>query len=323
MYYIGVNMNPLQTGIFVLRTDHFDDTVAHLYEHLFIARFKKLLIEKYKIITPYGWLDGEAFSDVVFLDFGFYQNEAKQLFESYVQSDHVFTHDEIQHELKRMGAELGLKLEPKDYNQVTEELRKIDKIGFTDIKEVDPAILDTRDFKGSKIILEKAAKQSYVDYTVTAGLTDLTLEESLVFLRSLPIIYDLIDSVVYDQEAYGDTKSYPLINTQNTMGAMAIYTFQKDYFSEEKLLKNLKTAFFQFGQMNRNVFEEWLQAYLKSFVNVKNWHTLTIDYYRYTGILTSREAVVAKMTPEAVLDLFSKLTFEITKTTDEHRVICY
>ncbi|MDQ5886238.1 MAG: hypothetical protein QG628_635, partial [Patescibacteria group bacterium] len=100
-------------------------------------------------------------------------------------------------------------------------------------------------------------------------------------------------------------------------------TFQKDYFSEEKLLKNLKTAFFQFGQMNRNVFEEWLQAYLKSFVNVKNWHTLTIDYYRYTGILTSREAVVAKMTPEAVLDLFSKLTFEITKTTDEHRVICY
>ncbi len=323
MYYIGVNMNPLQTGIFVLRTDHFDDTVAHLYEHLFIARFKKLLIEKYKIITPYGWLDGEAFSDVVFLDFGFYQNEAKQLFESYVQSDHVFTHDEIQHELKRMGAELGLKLEPKDYNQVTEELRKIDKIGFTDIKEVDPAILDTRDFKGSKIILEKAAKQSYVDYTVTAGLTDLTLEESLVFLRSLPIIYDLIDSVVYDQEAYGDTKSYPLSNTQNTMGAMAIYTFQKDSFSEAKLLKNLKTAFFQFGQMNRDLFEEWLQAYLKSFVNAKNWHTLTIDYYRYTGIITSREAVVAKMTPEAVLDLFSKLTFEISKTTEEHEDICY
>jgi hypothetical protein len=322
MYYRD-NMNPLQTGILVLRTDHFDDTVAHLYEHLFIAKFKKLLADKYKIITPYGWLDGETFSDVIFLDFGFYQNEVKQLFESYTQSDHVFTHDEIQHELKRMGAELGVKLEPKDYNQVTEELRKIDEIGFTDVKKMDPVILDATAFRGSKIISEKAAKQSYVDYTVTAGLTDLTLEESLVFLRSLPIIYDLIDSIVYAQEAYGDTKSYPLSNTQNTMGAMAIYTFQKDSFSEEKLLKNLKTAFFQFGQMNRDLFGEWLQAYLKSFVNAKNWHTLTIDYYRYTGILTSREAVVAKMTPEAVLDLFSKLTFEITKTTDEHKEICY
>ena len=206
MYYRD-NMNPLQTGILVLRTDHFDDTVTHLYEHLFIARFKKLLTEKYKIITPYGWLDGETFSDVIFLDFGFYKNEVKQLFESYTQSDHIFTHDEIQSELKRMGAELRVKLEPKDYDQITEELRKIDEIGFTDVKKMDPVILDATAFRGSKIISEKAAKQSYVDYTVTAGLTDLTLEESLVFLRSLPIIYDLIDSIVYAQEAYGDTKS--------------------------------------------------------------------------------------------------------------------
>ena len=50
-----------------------------------------------------------------------------------------------------------------------------------------------------------------------------------------------------------------------------------------------------------------LRTYANGFITTQTWNTLPIEYYRYAGVIASRNTIAELLTPEAVADVFSQI----------------
>lgn len=317
----GDKLNTLHTGVLHLDTTKFDNNTAHLYEHLIIAQFQVLFLQNYKVVTPYGWLNGETYAQRMFIDFGFYDADVEKLFFKYIEGGHAFTPDEINAQLSQLEAESRARMQIADMDKLMSELAEIDKIGFTNLDVIKVPVIDSDTPACDKsLIAEIPAEDDFTDHTVSVGLIDPTDDDSLAFLRILPIVYDLMHYTAHSVGGYGDNTSGPRRNKRGAMGAVAIYTFGTKKFSAPQYKKLLQRQFREYAKAD---LDGTIVPYLNGFTRTSTWSSMPLDYYKTTGILASRELIAGKITSETISDIISRLDIEITKTTDDHRHICH
>lgn len=66
----------MQANTYHIFTKDIDFDVAHLYEHMLIDSFNILLENRDRSKYLNGWVDGETFPEIIYIETGFYNDKA-------------------------------------------------------------------------------------------------------------------------------------------------------------------------------------------------------------------------------------------------------
>jgi|GEM_PF-3050998 len=309
--------NTAKTGLYRLQTQNIDWGVAHLYEHLLIRSFHELVSKKGYSPYLYGWVGGETFQDVMFVEYGFYNPDIERLFIDFMDGHHRINLDSLDNEITRLEAEDNVIITVKDKKQLERVLNDMDKAIFirVDANSDIEQLPELR--KGNSLMLqERRSKKSFKQVTIAVGLPDASLEDKALFLRLTPIIFDAMNERLFNLGAYENEASWPVCNTPHSaMLAHAIYTVKRGAISNNELTAIAKEAL---RGISLRSHEHELGYYASGFVDTPNWHTFPVDYFRYTGILVSKDQIAKLLTVPNVENILQRLKVHTLPTTQEH-----
>ncbi len=311
---ISMNTPTLTTALYSKPLNDVGWDVAHLYEHLVIARFKKYVHDKGYSGALYGWVSGETFPAVIFIEAGFYDPAVKSLFDTFMQSEADARIDlsMLDHELERLQAEEQAVVKKIDLLQLKSDLLRLDAQPFLDHEKTTSASLalaTTNKHTGSSLALEPTPNL-FVTNTVIVSLSDASTEDNALFLRLTPPLFAIIEEAVNAAGGYvltyEDTPSYN--QSRHGVYEVAQVSFRSTRYDSEALGTELTKAIACFDAHSRL---DALNAYREGFEKTETWSTLPIDYYRSTGILTSRHQIATNFTPEKVTDVIRRVIVTI------------
>lgn len=291
--------------------------VAHLYEHLLIQSFRAHVEASGYSPYLYGWVGGETFQGVLFIDYGFYNPALEELFVKFMQNTPRISLADLENEILRIQAEDRVLVDISNKKRLVELLKEMDKTTFTNVNDGDE-VRQIDDIAPSHppFMKEKRSAKSFKQITVAVGLPQASLEEKATFLRMTPIIFDAIDSALFSKGLYQNEVSWPVHNKHHdSMLAHAIYTVKKGTVSNKDIEKIAHEAL---ASIELRGHEKEIKYYADGFVGTPNWHTFPIDYYRYTGIISSKRRIAELLKVENLQGLMGKLQIQVTRTTPDH-----
>ncbi len=308
--------NYIRTGLYRLQDPSMDWGVAHLYEHLLIQSFRDHVAANGYSPYLYGWVSGETFEGMLFVEYGFYSADIEELFKSFMQRTSRVDLDMLDNEIRRIEAEDMVSIEVEDMVHLRQLLQDMDDAEFTNAEKVG-TIEQAEDIEDSRSILkERRAKKSFRQVTVAVGLPSANLEEKAIFTRLTPIIFDALNKVLFSAGMYENEVSWPAYNKpHHAMLAHAIYTIRKGTETDSEIKVIAERAV---SNIRLQGHEKELAQYIDGFVSTPNWHTFPIDYFRHTGLIVSRADIAALFTIENVERVLDKLKVDVLATSQEH-----
>lgn len=306
----------LRTGLYRLHDPNMDWGAAHLYEHLLIQSFHDVVVANGYSPYLYGWVGGETFEGVMFIEYGFYNPDIEKLFVKFIQQTPRVDLAMLKNEILRAEAEDMVLIDVSDFEQLTLRLESMDKAKFIDV-ETDSDIEQINSISGAQsVIREKRSKKSFRQVTVAVGLPSGSLEDKVLFTRLTPIIFDAINARLFNEGMYQNEVSWPVYNRpHDAMLSHAIYTVKKSTATNKDVRLAAEEALA--GVQIKN-HEKELEYYIQGFMITPNWHTFPIDYFRYAGLFASRKRIGQLFTPENVERVISNLKVDVVHTVPDH-----
>lgn len=308
--------NHIRTGLYRLQNPSMDWGVAHLYEHLLIQSFRNHVTASGYSPYLYGWVSGETFEGMLFIEYGFYSTDIEELFRSFMQHTPRIDLDMLDNEIRRIEAEDMVSVEVEDRMHIRQLLQDMDNAEFTNTEEKG-IIAQAEDIEESRSILkERRSKKLFRQVTVAVGLPSTSLEEKVIFTRLTPIIFDALNESLFNVGMYENEVSWPVYNKpHDAMLAHAIYTIRKGAEANSEIKAIAKRAI---AKIQLHGHEKELAQYIDGFVSTPNWHTFPIDFFRHTGLIVSRADIAALFTIENVERVLNKLKVDVLATSQEH-----
>jgi hypothetical protein len=286
-------------------------------------QFKEILVRNNLCIYLSGWVSGETFRDVLFIEYGFYNPEAEKLFKEFMlQNANKININMLDNEIIRIEAETLSVVSISSKKELIKILHNIDSFKWVD-ETVDkkPLYIEVPAKQANPdLFISKRSKKSFRYITVLIYIKNVTLLEKSIFLRMLPIIYDAININLYKLGLYqNDISSAQFNHNNNTIFAISIYSIKRATHTLNEIKSSAKEAINSINIIDR---QKELSYYLNGYLNTPDWHTFPIEYYRDTGILVSKKQVFNLMTPRNVQNIVNKIEIEIKSTDDAHWDIC-
>lgn len=266
----------------------------------------------------YGWVSGETFRDVMFIEYGFYNPEVEELFIQFIQSNNRIDLDLINNEITRIEAEMKSIVTIPDHEVIKKRLISLNSLPITNAEQSDgiAQLQSVADQAEPTTWIEKSTEHAFRHITVTIGLKEGTQADKAIFLRLTPLITDAINAQLFKQGFYQNEVSWPIHNTvHDTMLFHAIYTVRKKAQNTRVIAKELATLL---AQLDVTSCQKEVAHYIQGFMHTANWHTFPIDYYRYSGMLVSRNEIAKLFTPVNIQLVLKKLIVDVSPTTTSH-----
>lgn len=306
----------IKTGLYKLQIPDMDWGVAHLYEHLLIRSFHELVGVKGYSPYLYGWVGGETFQDVMFIEYGFYSSAVEQLFANFMNGHQRIKLTALDNEITRLEAEDNVIITVKNRKQLEQMLHGMDQATFIKVDATNSIEQLAEAAENSSVLQEKRSKKSFKQVAVVVGLPSASLEEKALFMRLTPIIFDAIDRKLFDMGLYQNETSWPLYSIpHDAMLAHAIYTVKRGTMLNKYIEVAAKEAL---KEINLHGHEQELRYFADGFAGTPNWHTFPMDFFRYTGIFTSREQIAKLLTVSNAQSVLQKLKVRVMPATKEH-----
>lgn len=305
-------MNKLHTGTYWLDIRSFDNEVAHLYEHMLIQTFINRLTGQGISRYLFGWIDGETFNDVLFISYNFYLPSVEQLFINFITHEHRVDMTLYNLELERLQAETQA-VATCDKSQVLSRIRAIDQATFTNITDItDPYYFPINQSPVTSVIELKPDESLFERVMVTYYVDNLSIVEKVVFLRIAPILSEAISEILHAAGAYTiDGGAFDDDQQTDSMARLPVlYTIKKGTADSKQLQTMLTHAI---KQLPNHVLEnaEQVRHYIHVFESDPAWIDAPIEYYRNSGLLTSRSVIAQSFTPESVAEIISRVVVAI------------
>ena len=284
----------------------------HLYEHLLISSFEGYIEKKGISRITYGWLNGETYPGTIFLEAGFYAQSEMKLFTAFIeQSETHIDFELLDTELRIIQSEDQSIIKKINKQELIQKLLTIDSLAFRNLEDQNEALtlpLRSTDPLDPSITL-KPSKRLFKKFSVVVSL-DREIENSVVFLRLLPILYKIIDTTLKEHGVYAiDNDALPHFNThRNSLYGIAAYSIRKSDFDGVTLEDSLVRAINEFNLLSQ---EEELSRYAEAFSSISTWNTLPIDYWKNTNILVSRNHIMRLFQPEILKKVLQKIKVTI------------
>jgi hypothetical protein len=314
----------VKSGNYSLDIRGFDSDVAHLYEHLLIVSFKQLVEQRGFSPYSYGWVSGDTFADMMYIEYGFYKSEVEELFKSFIARTKRIDMSLLDIEIERLQAEDKAVFLDSPKAEIQKQLDDLDKLHFRDNSELHEPLFLTDipgDFR-SEVFKTKRASKSFRKVAVIVGSNQLSKIEQLAFLRFSPIIQNAVDNCMQSIGAYETCSSWPITkNNEKGIWELTIHTIRRGKYTSRQITHFVESELVKLA----NDIEQRptdLQAFIDGFMTVPVWDHFSTGYYRWTGIAASKKSIYEAFRPEVILPLLNKLKVTVREPSDDDLVVC-
>ena len=205
-YDVLMTKTTLHTGFYRLDTKSIDMAIAHLYEHMLIMQFAEVMKQHGHSNYGWGWLDGETFDDVVFLEYGIYSTEILELLQEFMCSSSKIDINSIDIAIRQIEAEDRSIANIPSRTTLINKLRAIDSLPWTDLETDDSAAsINTEIYDNEQVSLLLHLRPSAKDFrhiTYTLTLGSLAPDEAALACRLLPLMHDICTDELTGMGAY-------------------------------------------------------------------------------------------------------------------------
>lgn len=310
----------VKTGIYHLDVHDADFEVAHLYEHLVIATFKARLEKHGFSRYLFGWMSGEAFSDVMFIEYGVYDQAVETLLREFIASNQRYDRALIDQELLRIQSEVSSTLGEIDRDKLMGALDELEHLDFIDHRsDIATSFISSPKKRGTSEILPLTRnKKKFRTIALSFGLREMSAADMGIFMRLRPLILDACDDFMFTTGAYAGevTQGFNLPDNDG-LAVIASYTTMRGQTvaaMEAGVRESLEQLVFALKE-----HPTALKKYYDGFQSTPNWHTFAIEYYRYAGVLASRKEIARASTIDSLLSLLERLELRAQEMTPEIR----
>lgn len=324
----------LCTGYYHLNTTGVEHEVAHLYEHMLVMTAHRRLAAAGVGNLLAGWVAGETFPRMMFIDYTLYMAQAEQVLAAYMAGPNRIDWDLLDQELQRVQTEARSVITNQaiadptspDRARLTRALQKLDRRPFyryddaaqgTAGDEFTPtyhAHLAGSNHAATPLLPMRPARQRYRDVAVRFGARGLPLQEKLAFLRLKPLIGSWLDSQLEPHGASLRGSSTPFDHLSSALAAVAIYTLPRTGLRLASLQRHLARSLPALAQ-ELTAHPSNLAAYRDCFAHDPEWRDAPKEYYRAAGLLATRQAIARALTPGNIHTLLGKLQLEVRPAT--------
>lgn len=298
----------ISSGLYHMKTRDFDYEAAHLYEHMLIQTFINTLPEHGISQFFFGWISGETFRDFMFINYNFYDSKVESLFRRFMKKDGRIDFSMIDNQLVRIQVEDLSVINKIDSDKLVAELKRIDAAPFYDHSgKIVAEHVESSKAIPSQIIEMHPSKPQFSHVVISFAANNLTLDEKLAFLRLTPIIYDATDLALFSIGLYQNHVG-PLSDNNNKDGmtTSATYTTLQNSNTPQQLRDAIQNSLDRLAN-DISKYSPQIKQYINCFKDSTEWSDSPLDYYRHSGVLTSRSQIVAAFTTQNILSILSKV----------------
>lgn len=297
----------ISSKIYQLDTSSIQWDVAHIYEHLLIYEFKKYLL--YHGVNPdlFGWISGETFENRIFIEAAFYNSEYSRLLNSFMNDLPSFSERSIK------TATESVEVEEKGHfigstSDLMSDIEKLKNISFN----LNSTSGSSTPFKS----LIRKSTRDFRDITISIESSELTFDEQKIFLRLRPILSDIINNYLLTNNIIYSRDVSPVHRDgdKERLKFIAIITARNISGSLSGLANNIRHYI-----ENYPIGQHWndFHSHFSGFASEQLWKNSSIEYYRYTGIITNPEEILRLATIERIENILSKIEIKMRSTRTE------
>ena len=172
-----------------------DHDVCHLFEHLVIRRFLRVVEKSGNERAFIGELHGTTSESSVFFDIAFFTRESITLFEKVIADVKPFDLSMIHESVVHIEAEMKASVAIWDEAELFRQLARCQK-DFADRRSIKPkkAIKST---KNPPLEIDYQP-EDFIDITLTVEIPDASEQATAAFFCTYPILLDLVRSACFD-----------------------------------------------------------------------------------------------------------------------------
>jgi len=289
---------------------------AHLYEHYFIAEFEDFLEERGIARGVYGYLDGETFERAIFLSAGIYTETVNRLLQDFVLQPLSFDKQKLDKVLRSMEAEERCRITVDDNKLLLAQLHILNGRAWTKVQSIKEGqiIPHTALSVKNPLQLHKSAK-SFRELVVALYIEAQHIAESELYLRFSVMLGDVIARELTRKfDSLYELDRSPLHVGDSQIGFMIKLRVQKGV-----TLKDIEKAAQQaLERFDLDTNMPYVRAHFEGFAQNANWESLLVDYYRGTGIITSRQRIASLATPERLRSILAGTKFRVSAWRPEY-----
>lgn len=286
--------------------------VAHLYEHLVIHSFYTYL-ESHQVQPGFiGYVGGETFEKVVFLQASFYNKRIADLYEKFLSKPIVADDSFILHALRELEAEDRVSLTVRDKASFNQQLQSLITTTWIDNNSViSSSMLEVAKLPDSPLETKKIERDfREVLVGIYAENSDLDNNERTLLLRLLAILGDTIHLEMRQKLHCAYVEDPAVMADNEYIGNTYNLRFNKKI--PLRTIKNLVEA--KLLNMDIDSIMPLINAQFEEYSQRSSWNDKVIDYFRYTGIVTSNAYIASLATPDRIATVISKLKIHVRVT---------
>lgn len=266
-----------------------DHDVCHLFEHLVIRRFLRVVEKSGNERAFIGELHGTTSESSVFFDIAFFTRESITLFEKVIADVKPFDLSMIHESVVHIEAEMKASVAIWDEAELFRQLARCQK-DFADRRSIKPkkAIKST---KNPPLEIDYQP-EDFIDITLTVEIPDASEQATAAFFCMYPILLDLVRSACFDR-----TPVYPSSHSEFTAyhdgnSVSQNYTVKKtfDWQNAGKTAQNYLQAFDITPHASR------LKDLAEAFTTDPFYNSAPIYFYQKTATPFTKEDLAKSIT---------------------------
>ncbi len=166
--------------------------VAHLYEHMIIESFYQKIEKELHINSGViGYIGGNTYQNIIFLETWFYNKTISDMFKKYIQEN--LSLDILDLSIQQCEAEDREIWNISDKHVLFDQFNLLDGTPWVNGRTIKPFIYSNEVHKNASPIIIKKSAKSYRSVMIIINLKEQSIEEKAVFIRLYVIIEDLIE----------------------------------------------------------------------------------------------------------------------------------
>lgn len=289
-------------------TGNTPQSVAHLYEHWFIQSFYRYVEEQAGINGGVvGYIGGETYQNVTFIEAWFYDDHLAQLFEKFVLHEKLYENlfEICLHQCEAEDRELW---SIPDTKRLHSQFLQLQTTPWQHIETVDPyEYSDVTPPETIDPIRIKKRASLYRTITISPYLENASLEDRAVFQRLFVILIDIVEQLIRCRGWYGLDNHVPRDKDTYIFYSQSV-VLPKRQITTTQLEHDIENLFKTFD-LRANM--PYIQAHFDFFGKEKLWVGRIRDQLHDTNVITSNGHIASLASPDRIEHIMHHLQVRV------------
>ena len=282
-----------------------DHDVCHLFEHLVIRRFLRVIEKSGNERAFVGELHGTTSESSVFFDVAFFTGESITLFEKVIADMQPFDSSTIHESVAHIEAEMKASVVIWDETELFRQLARCQK-AFASRRSARPDKI-TEPVKSPPLEVDDQP-DNFIDITLTIEAPDASEQATAAFFCMYPILLDLVRSACFDRAPVYPSSHSEFTAYHDGNSVSQTYTVKKsfDWQNAGKAAQNYLRTFDIMPHASR------LDDLAKAFTTDPFYNSAPIYFYQKTAAPLTKHALAKAITAANLQAMLQRVGVDVS-----------